>query len=332
MRIATWQIELSRDGPGLLLRDLTRGEDAQIEAAIKVLIALDADIILLTDMDYDFGLVALNHFADALGKAGAPYPTRFARAPNAGVATGFDLDGNGRLGEARDAMGYGRFAGDGGMAILSRFAVLPEGGQDMSAFLWRDLPGALLPADMPPEVAQVQRLASTGHWAVSFATGESTLTLLAFHASPPVFDGPEDRNGRRNHDEAAFWLHYLAGGLPFAAPDGPFVLAGDANLDPMDGEGRPGALRALLTHPMLQDPAPRGTSGRSDVAHQGDAALDTALFDAPLGGLRLDYLLPSADVTVTNAGVMWPADDDPMTATLSAASRHRPVWVDIILP
>jgi hypothetical protein len=332
LRIATWQIELSRNGPGLLLRDLTRGDDAQIAASLVVLKALDADIILLTDIDYDHGLVALNAFADLLAQDGPSYPTRFALPPNTGVATGFDLDANGRLGEARDAMGYGRFAGDGGMAILSRHPVLPDGVQDMSGFLWRDLPGALLPSDMLPEVAEFQRLSTTGHWSVPFGIGDKTLTLLAFHATPPVFDGPEDRNGRRNHDEAAFWLHFLAGEVPFAAPEAPFVLTGDANLDPMDGDGLPEALSALLMHPMLQDPAPRGTAQRRDAGHAGDPALDTALFDPPLGGLRLDYILPSSGLQITASGVLWPPEGDPLAATLTAASRHRPVWVDVTLP
>jgi hypothetical protein len=331
IRIATWQVELSRDGPGLLLRDLQKGEDAQIAAVVSVLKALDADILLLTDIDYDHGLVSLNGFADVLGAAGLSYETRFALAPNTGVATGFDLDGNGRLGEARDSMGYGRFAGDGGMAILSRYP-MADGVQDMTGFLWRDLPGAMLPPDMPEEVAAMQRLPTTGHWAVPFAVGDATLTMLAFHATPPVFDGPEDRNGRRNHDEAAFWLHYLAGELPYPAPTDGFIIAGDANLDPMDGEGNRAALTTLLTHPALQDPAPRGTSGRTDPGQRGDPALDTALFDAPLGGLRLDYLLPSADLDVIAAGVLWPPDTDPLASTIASASRHRPVWVDITVP
>ncbi len=331
LRIATWQIELSRDGPGLLLRDLMRGEDAQIAAAVTVMGALDADIVVLTDIDYDHGLVALNRFADDLAMAGLPYATRFAIAPNTGVATGFDMDGNGRLGEARDAMGYGRFAGHGGMAILSRYP-LADGVQDMTGFLWRDLPGALLPPDMPGPVAAMQRLSTTGHWAVPFMVGDKRLTMLAFHATPPVFDGPEDRNGRRNHDEAAFWLHYLAGEVPFAGPKGPFIIAGDANLDPMDGEGSPAALMALLGHPALQDPAPRGTHARIDAGQRGDPALDTALFDAPLGGLRLDYVLPSADLTIVASGVLWPPDTDRLAAALTAASRHRPVWVDVTLP
>lgn len=332
LRIATWQVELSRDGPGLLLRDLKREPNPQITAAITVLRALDADIILLTDIDFDLGNHALNAFADLLAAQGAPYPTRFALPPNSGVPTGFDLDRNGRLAEARDAMGYGRFAGDGGMAILSRHPVNETAVQDMTAFLWRDLPGALLPPDLTPDLTAIQRLSTTGHWAVPITIGPHTLTLLAYHASPPVFDGPEDRNGRRNHDESAFWLHYLAGELPYPPPATPYIILGDANLDPSDGDGRPAALNALLTHPDLQDPAPRGSHARTDASQSGDPALDTALFDPPLGGLRLDYVLPSASLTVTAAGVLWPAESDPLSTALTAASRHRPVWIDITLP
>jgi len=99
----------------------------------------------------------------------------------------------------------------------------------------------------------------------------------------------------------------------------------------MDGDGRPEALRALLDHPALQDPKPRGDHGRVDPGQAGDAALDTALYDG-LGGLRVSVILPSADLVVRDAAVLWPPDSDPMAATLAAASRHSPIWVDLALP
>ncbi len=308
------------------------GSDPQIAAVIRVIATARADVILLTDIDYDYGLAALSLLADQLAAAGAPYPYRFALAPNTGLPTGLDLDGNGRLSEARDAMGYGRFAGDGGMAILSRLPIDDAAVQDMTALLWRDLPGAILPPDLAPDAARIQRLPTTGHWAVPLTLPGGSLTLLAWHASPPVFDGAEDRNGRRNHDEAALWRHYLDGALPFAPPDGPFVVLGDANLDPVDGDGRAGALLSLLSHPALQDPAPRSAFTHADPAHEGDPATDTASFPDGPGALRVDYVLPSRDLTVTDAGVIWPAPDDPFAAIVQSASRHRLVWVDVVLP
>jgi hypothetical protein len=311
LRLATWDASLSRRGPGLLLQDILSGRDAQVEAALRVIAALDADVLLLTGMDWDLDLVALGALADRLADLGVPYPVRLALPPNRGLATGIDLNGDGRLGTPDDAQGWGVFRGQGAMALLSRVPVDAAGVADLSGLLWRDLPGAIAPPS-PPEVAGVQRLSSGGHWIVPLdLPGDRALTLLAFAATPPVFDGPEDRNGRRNHDEAALWLRLMDGALPEPPPRAPFVILGQANLDPDDAEGRPEALRALLADPRLQD-----------VLAQGGAAPDTALFDPPLGGLRLDYVLPSADLTVRGAGV----------AEAGGAGRHRPVWVDIDLP
>ncbi len=320
LRVATYHAELSRDGPGLLLRDLRRG-DPQAEAAASVIAAAQPDVLVLLGFDYDHGGVALSAFADLLGRQDAVYPHRFAIRPNTGMATGLDLDGDGRTGDPRDAQGYGRFAGEGGMAILSRLPIREAEVRDLSGFLWRDLPGALIPPGTAPDVLAVQRLSTTGHWEVplDLPTG-GTIRLLVWHASPPVFDGPEDRNGRRNHDEAALWLRLLEGALPMPAPALPYVLIGNANLDPQRAEGRPEALRALLAR---GDPEPTGS--------EGAATADFSANEGP-GLIRADYVLPSADLTVTDAGVDWPPPSDPRRTTVEAASRHRLVWVDVQLP
>jgi len=332
--VATWNADLTRKGPGLLLQDIRRGEDPQIAAVVQGVVALDADVLLLTGIDYDHQGVALNALADLLTKAGTPYPHRFALRPNTGMPTGLDLDGNGYLGDARDAMGYGRFAGAEGMALLSRLPINAQGAVDHSAYLWADLPGAMLPPTMPEPHRAMQRLPTTNHWQVPVTLpGGRSLTVMAWLATPPVFDGPEDRNGRRNHDEAMFWVHLLNNALPVPPPDTPFVLMGDGNLDPADGDGLRAGISTLLAHPALQDPEPRGTHGRTEPAHAGDPALDTADYGPTgPGALRVDYVLPSADLPVTAAGVLWPGADDPLAANLRTASRHAPVWVDVELP
>jgi hypothetical protein len=173
-------------------------------------------------------------------------------------------------------------------------------------------------------VTATQRLASNAQWDVPLELPDGRgLHLLVWHATPPVFDGPEDRNGRRNHDETAFWLRLLDGDLSEPAPEAPFVILGQANMDPVKGDGLPDAIRALLSHLALQDPAPIGASGT-----------DTADFTAKggPGRLRTDVILPSADLTIIASGVDWPSLGDPRLPVLEAASRHRPIWVEIALP
>ena len=84
------------------------------------------------------------------------------------------------------------------------------------------MPGALLPDDpstpepadwYSPDELDVFRLSSKSHWDVPVRLPDGRiLHLLASHPTPPVFDGSEDRNGRRNHDEIRFWADYVTPG------------------------------------------------------------------------------------------------------------------------
>ena len=336
LRIATYHAELEQKGPGVLISKILKG-DAQVMAVVEVIAAAAPDVLVLNGIDWDMGGHALTALADRLREAGIDYPHRFAALPNAGLESGLDLDGNGRLGEARDAQGYGAFTGAGGMAILSR---LPLGAvRDFSGFLWADLPGAIPPevdgAPFPSaEAAANRRLSSVAHWDVPVMTEAVPFHLLAFSATTPVFDGPEDLNGRRNHDEIAFWQRLLDGDLPFDPPEGHVVIVGNANLDPVDGEGRKEAIRALIDDPRFTDPRPASPGGAAAATpgQGGDPALDSADWDDPVpGNLRVDYVLPEASLPVTDAGVVWPAPEDEFAETVATASRHRLVWVDLAL-
>lgn len=185
------------------------------------------------------------------------------------------------------------------MAVLSRLPVTLE--RDFSGLLWADLPGNLrIPQD---PAADVQRLSSSAHWQLRLDS-QPPLTLLAWHATPPVFDGPDDRNGRRGADELALWLRLLDGA--FGAPPQFPVLIGDANIDPARGDGRREAIRAALDDPRLQDPLP-GT--------------DTVIWEQT-GPMRVSYILPSAKLTVLDAQTRPAIPDDP----------HRLVLVTLELP
>jgi hypothetical protein len=278
-------------------------------------------------MDHDAGRAALDALADGLRAAGVDYAHAAAPAPNTGRPTGVDLDGDGRHWRARDAHGYGLFTGDGGMALLSRHPLGEV--RDFSGLLWRDLPGSAADDVTPAEALDILRLHTVGAWDVEILTPEGPFRLLASHATAPVFDGPEDRNGLRNADEMRFWTLYLDGWAPQGESFGAeaFAVAGTFNVDPDRGEGRRDALRALLDHPSLQDPMPASPSGRTE----------TADWDEPApGDLRVDYILPAAGLRVTGSGVIWPRDGERVlgiaSETADLASDHRLVWVDIAWP
>ncbi len=345
LRLATFNVNLSRRGPGLLLRDLIRGDPAA-ETVADIIAHVAPDVLLLTKFDYDHGGAALTAFAEVLNGAGQPMPHAFALRPNTGMQTGLDLIGDRRRNTPDDAQGYGAFAGGAGMALLSRLPIDTQAARDFSAFLWADLPEARLPrrdgALFPnAEVFEIQRLSTTGHWDVPVILPDGgRLSVLGWYASPPVFGGREGRNRLRNHDETRFWTHLLDGALPYAPPEPPFVLMGDSNLDPHDGDGLHAAMAALLAHPALQDPQPRsaGAVAAADRERAGDPALHTTDWRGGRGpgNLRVDYVLPSTDLHVTGAGVFWPAPDDPLAELLGdpgdPPTRHRLVWGDVALP
>lgn len=220
------------------------------------------------------------------------------------------------------------------MALLSRW---PLGDvTDLSGLLWRDLPGARLPSrDGQPfpsaEAQAVQRLSSTSHWIVPVTAPDGVLTVLAWSAASPVFDGPEDMNGLRNADELALWRLVLDGAWGPVPPDA--VLLGNANLDPVDGEGLRADMAALLADARLQDPQPEseGAKSASGAGQAGNPALDTVDWpeiDGP-GNLRVSYVLPARHWRVTGSGVVWPRPDDPLAPAVEAAGPHRLVWVDL---
>ena len=331
LRVASYDVGLARPGPGLLLADLRAAEPKpDIAAVLAVIRAVRPDILLLNGFDHDLRGVALAAFRDRLaaGAEGIDYPFSFAPGGNAGVDSGLDLDGDGRLRRAEDALGWGRFPGQGGMALLSRLPLDAEASHAFRTFLWADLPGARLPRrpdgspKLGPEALARLPLSSRAHWDVAVALpGGGRLRLLASNPTPPLFDGPERFNHARNADEIGFWTRYLDGaaflddeGRP-ARLDGPFVLVGDLNTDPLAGAGDRRAMAALLAHPGLADPLP----GKATAAMGARP-------------LRLDYALPARGLAVLGAGVFWPEAGAPLADLVAAGPAHRLVWVDLDMP
>ena len=315
LRIASFHTELSRKGPGLLVRDLERQKaNPQIDAVIATLVEAQPDIVVLQGLDWDMSPRVFEALRARLAKSGLTGLEGFALRPNSGFPSGVDLDGDGQSSGPGDSFGWGHFSGQGGMMILSRLPIADTRAADFSTLRWRDLPGHQMPRhpDGSPfpssEGWDVWRLSSVGHWAVPIVLPNGRdLWMLAFHAAPPVFDGPEDRNGRRNADEIRLWGHVLDGTIPSPVTRS-FVIAGSANLDPVRGDGRHAAIRDLLARPDVQDPQPRDE----------DSADHTVTWQRA-GKMRVDYVLPSSRLTVIDSGIIR-----------GTGSRHGLVWVDIL--
>ena len=359
VRFATFNASMNRGAEGELAAALRDGADPQIAKVAAIIRAVDPDVILVNEFDYGAG----NDRAFVANYLGGAWPFSFIAPSNTGVATGLDLDGDGVAGEeagtferARDSHGFGLFEGQYGMAVLSKHEIDAEGVRTFRTLRWKDLPGARLPVRpdgasfYSDEALAVLRLSSKSHWDVPVRIGGAVVHLLASHPTPPVFDGPEDRNGARNADEIRFWADYVAGadwirddagGRGGLAGGAHFVIAGDLNADPADGESVPGAARQLTGHPLVNaavTPASEGgaaaaaAQGGANAGQRGNPRFDTADFrDEAPGNLRVDYVLTSVGLEITGAGVFWPIEGEP-GADLIDASDHRLVWIDVVVP
>ena len=362
VRFATFNASLNRFNDGDLARDLSTGENLQAQNVAETIQRTRPDVVLVNEFDYAPGNEDL--FRDNYlevpqnGAEAIDYPYAYIAPSNTGIPSGVDLNGDGTVGGPDDAFGFGYFPGQYGMVVYSRYPIDADEVRTFQTFRWADMPGNLMPTDFYSQEAQeVLRLSSKSHWDVPVEVGHRTVHVLAAHPTPPTFDGPEDRNGRRNHDEIRFWADYVGspkqsayiyddegerGGL---TPGERFVVVGDYNADPHDGDSVNGAIDQLLDHPRVNTtvaPASEGgveqalLQGGVNLEHRGDPAFDTADFSEPPGNLRVDYVLPSRSLKIEDAGVFWPTSDDPLFRLVGTypfpTSDHRLVWVDVRLP
>jgi len=355
IRVATFNIAMGLAEEGALSEALASGEDLKLQQVAEILQRVRPDIVLLNEFDFDPAVDAAALFNE--NYLGNRYPYSFRAPVNTGVDSGMDLDGDGETGGPGDAWGFGHFPGQYSMLVLSRFPIDTASSRTFQNFLWSELPAARRPMNTdgtpfyPDGVWKQLRLSSKSHWDVVIEISEQRLHLLAHHPTPPVFDGPENRNGLRNFDEIRFWREYtnpagadfivddqgLGGGL---SPGLPFIIAGDFNADPHDGDSHENAIGQLLQADWINSecvPASTGglaaaeRQGGVNRKQQGDPAADTADFnDLRTGNLRLDYLLPSSTLSIEDCGVFWPASGED-GAGLVEVSDHRLVWLDVSL-
>lgn len=363
VRFATFNASLNRNAEGELVRDLSTGDNQQARNVAETIQRANPDVVLINEFDYVEGGRAVDLFRDNYlqvsqnGSRPIDFPYAFAAPVNTGVPTGLDLDHSGTVGGGNDAYGFGLFPGQYGMVVYSKYPIDTAAVRTFQHFLWKDMPGNLMPTDYyTPEAQAILRLSSKSHWDVPIEIGRKEVHFLVSHPTPPTFDGPEDRNGRRNNDEIRFWADYIGGHKRSAyvyddqgrrgglKPGSRFVIAGDQNADPNDGDSVEGSIEALLDNPRINTtvtPTSEGAveqarlQGGVNLTHKGDPRYDTADFSEPPGNLRADYVLPSRNLRILDAHVFWPLMSDPLFRLVGVypfpTSDHRLVWVDVKL-
>lgn len=371
VRFSTFNASLNRNNAGDLVRDLSTRDNAQAKTIAEIVQRANPDVLLINEFDYVEGGVAADLFRENYlevaqnGASRIDYPYSFVAPVNTGVPSNLDLDNSGSIGGPNDAFGFGFFPGQYGMAVYSKHPIDADRIRTFQHFLWKDMPEARLPdnpattepADWysPAELEKV-RLSSKSHWDIPLSIDGKTVHFLVSHPTPPVFDGPEDRNGTRNADEIRLWADYVGSGADSSyiyddegvrgglKAGSRFVIAGDQNSDPLDGDSLPGSIDQLLDHPRVNTsvvPTSEGAVEASELQggvnadHRSPARFDTADFSEPPGNIRADYVLPSQQLRITDARVFWPVSTDPLyrlTGTYPfPSSDHRLVWVDVRL-
>ena len=237
VRFATFNASLNRNAAGQALADLSTPDNVQAQNVAEIIQRVRPDVLLINEFDYYAPTAAhpegplVEAFRDNYlrvphnGAAPINYPYSFVAESNTGISSGFDLNNFGGTvttpetpGYGDDSFGFGQFPGQFGMVVYSRYPIATKDIRTFQHFLWKDMPGARLPdnpatpapADWytPAELA-VFRLSSKSHWDVPIKIRSQIVHFLVSHPTPPVFDGAEDRNGTRNHDEIRLWADYI---------------------------------------------------------------------------------------------------------------------------
>jgi hypothetical protein len=383
LRFATFNASLNRGSEGELFQHMSNPAPndvfrRQIRNVAEVIQRVDPDVLLINEFDFDPRVVSLfrqNYLQ--VSQNGAPpifFDHAYVAPSNTGIPSGYDLNNDGVIGGPNDAFGFGFFPGQFGMVVYSKYPVDLAHVRTFQHFLWKDMPGALLPDDpstpepadwYSPEELNVFRLSSKSHWDVPIHVGGKTIHFLVSHPTPPVFDDPVvDWNGKRNHDEIRLLADYISPGMRSAYiyddagnygglhPGDLFVIAGDQNSDPLDGDSIPGSAQQLLDHPFVNDadtPESLGGAteavlqGGANMTHRSDPRFDTADFaDTAPGNLRADYVLPRSSLHIVDSAVFWPRRTDEffrLTGLFNFAewgpvggfptSDHRSVWTEV---
>lgn len=341
-----------------VLKTQLRNGHQQIKNIAEIIQRVRPDIILLNEFDYiddpaqgvELFIKKYLNVAQNESLTSIDYPYYYYHTVNTGKPSPYDLTGDGKAtGSQGDAWGFGFFEGHYAMVLLSKYPIDTDNVRTFQNFKWKDMPNALRPV-VPStgeffyndEVWAQYPLSSKSHWDIPVNVAGKTIHLLAAHPTPPVFDGPEDRNGSKNHDEVKFWLDYVSqqksayiyddnGVTANLAASQRFIIVGDLNATAVEGQGRKEAISSLLSSPLINDDRiPKSSGGKNNRAKNLHAKNHTAYW-----GARADYVLPSRfGFSVIDNGIFWPEKNSANHRLIKdrmSSSDHRMVWSTLLI-
>ena len=293
------------------------------------------------------------------------YPYAFTAPSNTGIPSGYDLDNNGSVGGPNDAFGFGFFPGQYGMAVYPRYPIDEAAVRTFQTLLWADMPGAMLPDDpSTPEPAdwyseqELQQVRLSKQVALGRPgpgrREHGPLPAVAPHPAGLRRSGGPQRHPEPRRDPLLARLPREPGALVVIVddqgrrgglrPGSSFVIAGDLNSDPLDGDSLPGR-RSRSSASRACSPSRchergrrrgRGAAGRCQprprhaggAGHRGLLGLLARATFAPTTSCRATTCASSTPA------VFWLPSSDPLSrlTTGSFPSDHRLVHVDVRVP
>jgi hypothetical protein len=303
------------------------------------------------------------------------YPYAESYSTNTGLNSGLDLDNNGTAGQLPgDAWGFGFYHGQYAFALMSKYEIDTKNTRTFQEFKWKDMEGAQIPTITICDGSQtipdgmecgddwytadewdVVRLSSKNHVdapiIIPTEEGDEVVHLLMSHPTPPVFD--PGKNKVQNGAEVEFWHHYVQGKEYFyddagnkggLAEGAKFVMMGDQNLDPLDGDGFSEIMQAFHNDPLVNQDVMNGELYPTSFGAAEHAVDKNSTHPIPnritsTFGLGVDYAMPSANLNVVDSGVYWAASYEEGRKLFNDArigkygngkdvsSDHRMIWI-----
>ncbi len=397
IRVAQFNVAMSFPKEGQLYQELDKHRvegthQLRFQRIAATLQQIRPDILLLCEFDHqadDRGYSSIDLFlseycgTEQLGQKAIDYPYRYLAPSNTGTTLATALTGKSEPRLPEDGVGFGCYPGHFNFVLLSKYPIKEDEVMSWRQLAWANKEDHSMPSNYYVEaIANELKLSSKNHIKLPLDINGQQLNLVYCHPTPPVFDGEEQRNFRRNSDEIKLLVDILdnadylrqyeqeqVGYIEIIEDennrypskhnekkpqpdlvDGPFVILGDLNNDVLDGDGDKAAMTRLLKHSRIHHECangrlrPKSRGGffyhlvlkRRGIERKGKPAYWTHL-----NGLRLDYVLPSAELHVVNSGVFWPEkkelyrewlEDSKHRQKEAAYTDHRMVWVDVVMP